>query len=191
MDEHDDFQDEQRRLERQPEEPSAGEWHLPAGPGAEERLAAAFVMIDGQPKALPRQSQGEFEFSIEGGEGRDVEPLRRPELEVRLALGVLFEAFGTEEPGLALAERIMDLGDAAGQRTIDGDQEEDDRVVGFSKGPRHGDEGDLRGGWHGLTLRRAEGPHAGAESIAVLAERDLRAFRLENPRRRQEIAVAE
>ena len=46
MDERHDLQDEQGRLDGQPEQARVGQRNLPAGPGADERLPSVLIVVD-------------------------------------------------------------------------------------------------------------------------------------------------
>ena len=104
---------------------------------------------------------------------------------------VLLQASLAEEPGLAFAEGVMDLGDATRECAVHGRHHEDGGVVRFAERSGHRNERDFGMGWKRFTLGRDEGAKAPVERIARLAEILRDTFGLEDFGGRQEIPVAE
>ena len=145
-------------------------------------------MVDRDGQARVGQAERELEFGIQRRERRDVETLRRAQLEIGVAVVITSQAIPAEEPGLALAEGIMDFGDPARELAVDGRHQEDGRIVGLPESPRHRHERDRGVCGEHLAVRGGEGTEAGGEGGTLKGLRG--AFGLEDLSGGKEVRVA-
>ena len=148
-------------------------------------------MVDGDGQATLWQAKSEFEFGVEFRERGDVEALGGAQLQVGVAVVVPFQASLAEEPGLAFAEGVMDLGDATRECAIHGRHHEDGGVVGFAERARHGDERDFGMRWKRLALGCRESPEAPVQRFTRLAKILRDTFGLEDFSGGEEIPITE